>query len=83
MPRPDRRLSASLVDVSERLSTAVDELTFGPPVAAVYNPLVYARRPHRAYLERARSGIDAAAGTPAGICSCSNIIAAAGTHAGT
>ena len=59
MPRSDRRLSTSLLDVSERLSMAVDGLTFGPPVAAVYNPLVYARRPHRAYLELARPGIDA------------------------
>jgi single-strand selective monofunctional uracil DNA glycosylase len=39
-----------LVTVSRRLSTAVDALRFADPVTHVYNPLVYARVPHEAYL---------------------------------
>jgi single-strand selective monofunctional uracil DNA glycosylase len=39
-----------LVTVSRRLSTAVDALHFADPVTHVYNPLVYARGPHEAYL---------------------------------
>ncbi len=42
----------SLVATSRRLVRAVEPLEFGPPVAAVYDPLVYARAPHEAYLER-------------------------------
>jgi len=41
-----------LVEISRRLAREVDRLSFGPPVAYVYNPLVYARRSHEAYLER-------------------------------
>ena len=44
--------SNDLVAISEELSDALDGLTFAPPVAHVYNPLVYAAAPHRAYLER-------------------------------
>lgn len=40
-----------LVDISAELSARVDELEF-PSVPFVYNPLVYARVPHQAYLER-------------------------------
>jgi single-strand selective monofunctional uracil DNA glycosylase len=40
-----------LVRISRDLSTRVDALRF-PSVAVVYNPLVYARAPHEAYLER-------------------------------
>lgn len=43
---------APLVEISRRLAREVDELRFGPPVAHVYNPLVYARAPHERYLER-------------------------------
>ncbi len=43
---------APLVDLSRRLALAAGELTFAPPVAFVYNPLVYAREPHELYLER-------------------------------
>lgn len=42
----------SLVDISRRLAKAVDGLAFAPPVTHVYNPLVYAWAPHKAYLER-------------------------------
>lgn len=41
-----------LVELSRRLAADCDRLAFGPPVAAVYNPLVYARAPHERYLER-------------------------------
>jgi single-strand selective monofunctional uracil DNA glycosylase len=46
----------SLVDVSRRLSSAVDRLAFGPPVTHAYNPLAYARRPHETYLRRYGTG---------------------------
>ena len=40
-----------LVTISRELSDRVDALRF-PSVPFVYNPLVYARAPHKAYLER-------------------------------
>lgn len=40
-----------LVAISRELCARVEELRF-PSVAVVYNPLVYARAPHEAYLER-------------------------------
>ena len=40
-----------LVAISSELSARVDALAF-PSVPYVYNPLVYARAPHEAYLER-------------------------------
>ena len=40
-----------LVAISSELSARVDALAF-PSVSFVYNPLVYARAPHEAYLER-------------------------------
>jgi single-strand selective monofunctional uracil DNA glycosylase len=40
-----------LVRISRELATQVDALAF-PSAAYVYNPLVYARAPHEAYLER-------------------------------
>jgi single-strand selective monofunctional uracil DNA glycosylase len=41
-----------LVTISRRLAREVDGLSFAPPVAFVYNPLLYARAPHERYLER-------------------------------
>ena len=41
----------TLVTISRELSVRVGELHF-PSVPFVYNPLVYARAPHEAYLER-------------------------------
>ena len=58
-PRKTSALARTLIDVSESLSDGVDRLSFGPPVHTVYNPLSYARRPHQAYLRRARPRIDA------------------------
>jgi single-strand selective monofunctional uracil DNA glycosylase len=59
-------LAASLEDHSMKpvaiarwLAREVDALAFRSPTACTYNPLVYARRPHEAYLTRyARQGID-------------------------
>ncbi len=42
----------TLLQISDDLSADLAPLTFGPPVTHVYNPLAYARAPHRAYLER-------------------------------
>ena len=48
------------IAISRWLARAVAGLTFAPPVACVYNPLTYARRPHEAYLDRyARQGLEA------------------------
>lgn len=38
--------------IYERLVTRLSPLSFAPPVAVVYNPLVYAAAPHRLYLDR-------------------------------
>ena len=49
-----------LAQVADALAAALEPLRFGPPVTHVYNPLVYARQPHHAYLARhARRGIEA------------------------
>ncbi len=45
-----------LVPVADELAGAVDGLRFGPPVAHVYNPLIYARASHHAYLGLAGDG---------------------------
>jgi single-strand selective monofunctional uracil DNA glycosylase len=42
---------SALVPISRELAAHVDRLRF-PSVPYVYNPLVYARAPHEAYLER-------------------------------
>ena len=39
-------------EASRRLCRAMEGLSFGPPVARVYNPLRYARKAHEAYLAR-------------------------------
>jgi len=41
-----------LVDIARRLRNEVGHLKFAKPVAYVYNPLDYAWKPHRDYLER-------------------------------
>ena len=41
-----------LTAVLETLLASLAPLTFAPPVSCVYNPLVYARAPHDAYLSR-------------------------------
>jgi single-strand selective monofunctional uracil DNA glycosylase len=44
--------SQELIRAAETLRDAVNQLTFGPPVAYVYNPLLYAWRSHQEYLDR-------------------------------
>jgi len=47
------------VKIARALSRDVAQLSFGPPVTHVYNPLEYARAPHELYLERyARPGVE-------------------------
>ena len=38
--------------IVDRLNRKIDDLSFGPPVAWVYNPLVYARKAYLDYAER-------------------------------
>ncbi len=45
-------MAASLSRITDDLVRALAPMRFAPPVAHVYNPLVYARAPHAAYLER-------------------------------
>jgi single-strand selective monofunctional uracil DNA glycosylase len=45
-------IAEALVAASSKLGKQAGKLTFGAPVAAVYNPLDYAREPHQAYLRR-------------------------------
>lgn len=49
-----------LIELTRALARDVDALRFGPPVAYVYNPLLYARAPHEEYVRRfAHEGIEA------------------------
>jgi single-strand selective monofunctional uracil DNA glycosylase len=41
-----------LIEVSRTLADRTGRLVFAPPVTHVYNPLIYARASHEAYLER-------------------------------
>jgi single-strand selective monofunctional uracil DNA glycosylase len=41
-----------LVEAAARLATKARELKFGLPVTHVYNPLIYAWKPHEAYLRK-------------------------------
>lgn len=43
---------SGLVPIARRLAREADGLGFSPPVAATYNPLLYAREPLERYLER-------------------------------
>ena len=45
-----------MIEISRRLAREVDALTFGPPVAYVYNPLAYAAGPHEAFVARYGAG---------------------------
>lgn len=45
-------MSLSLPQIADELARSVADLRFGPPVTHVYNPLDYAREPHREYLQR-------------------------------
>ncbi len=50
---PARR---SLIEAARRLSAAVSQLRFAPPVNHIYNPLDYAWRAHEIYLRRYGTG---------------------------
>ncbi len=45
-----------LVRIADMLAEDMERLTFSPPVAFVYNPLIYAREPHLRYLDRYGTG---------------------------
>ena len=46
--------------ISRWLAREVDLLQFSAPTTCVYNPLIYARKPHEAYLKQhAKQGLDA------------------------
>jgi single-strand selective monofunctional uracil DNA glycosylase len=55
-PVAARDRAAALRRIYRELASAVDALSFGPPVAHVYNPLDYARAPAERFLERAAAG---------------------------
>jgi len=46
-----------LVKIYRELASEVDRIDFGPPVAYVYNPLVYARRSFEIFLKRFGKGV--------------------------
>ncbi len=46
----------ALLDIADELARDLDTLCFGAPVAAVYNPLVYARAGYAAYCDRYGGG---------------------------
>ena len=48
----DRDHSRKLIRAASQLSEAVDLLTFSDPITHTYNPLNYAWKAHKAYLER-------------------------------
>jgi single-strand selective monofunctional uracil DNA glycosylase len=45
-----------LIPATQKLARELDGLKFPPPVAFIYNPLVYAWRPHAEYLRRFATG---------------------------
>jgi len=45
-------ISGRLLALTDSLCARLADLTFGPPVTHVYNPLAYARRPYEAYVRR-------------------------------
>ncbi|BDV44717.1 single-strand selective monofunctional uracil DNA glycosylase [Geotalea uraniireducens] len=46
----------TLATIAADLAADLERLSFSPPVAHVYNPLVYARAPHEEYLRRYGAG---------------------------
>ncbi len=45
-------MSKELIQATRELSDEVDALSFGEPIACVYNPLAYAREAHESYLNK-------------------------------
>lgn len=52
MPMSRHDPSTKILAATDKLCDAVDALHFGAPVANIYNPLRYAVRPHRRYIEK-------------------------------
>jgi len=50
--RFDCRMATTPIEIARWLAREVDALRFDPPTAHVYNPLIYASKPHEAYLRR-------------------------------
>lgn len=46
----------TLLEISDALGQDLRDLTFAAPITHVYNPLIYARAPHAAYLDRYGKG---------------------------
>jgi single-strand selective monofunctional uracil DNA glycosylase len=55
-PEPLGTRMTALTDIADDLDAELARQSFGPPVTHVYDPCVYARQPHHAYLERYGSG---------------------------
>jgi len=51
------RVSKRLIKITRELSKGVDALSFSAPVHVVYNPLDYAWKSHKSYLEKYGDGI--------------------------
>jgi single-strand selective monofunctional uracil DNA glycosylase len=56
--RADNDIAHTLILLYRKQARDIDRLAFGPPVAYVYNPLVYAREPFERYLARYGNGTD-------------------------
>ena len=59
-----RETLVKLQRISSALAAECDALRFGPKVRAVYNPLVYAARPHKKFLELAAAASGCAGSCP-------------------
>ncbi len=53
---PELATADRLIEATRKLRREVAEMTFGPPISHVYNPIDYAMRPHHAYLRRYATG---------------------------
>ena len=51
-------MQKTLIKIAKQLATDADTLQFEEPVACVYNPLMYAWKSHKAYLEKFGGGKD-------------------------
>ena len=56
LPSRTGTLASTLLDAADQLSRRLARIRFSAPVTHVYNPLVYARAPYAAYLERYAHG---------------------------
>ena len=49
-------MQETLVEITKQLARDVNELSFSEPIAYVYNPLMYAWKAHRIYLDKYGDG---------------------------